>query len=119
MALSHVGQLLAASIYDTKANTTRVQLWEVTSGRILQTLRGHTARVGCVAFSPDGRFLAIGSQDRSVIVWDIATGEEMWTFRGHQDRVALVAFSPDGRRLASASGDGTIKVWDTSPPEGQ
>ena len=76
------------------------------------TLRGHTGEVYCAAYSPDGKILATGSQDRTVKLWDSATGRERVTLRGHSNDVDAVAFSPDGRTIASAGEDSTIRLWD-------
>lgn len=64
-----------------------------------------------VKFSPDGKLLAISSNDGTIRFCDMATGAELHSLRGHADSVAAVAFSHNGKWLASASKD-TIKFWD-------
>src|SRR5205807_2415843 len=85
----------------------------------LLTLKGHAGQVHSMAYSPDGKRLASGSQDSTVKVWDGQTGQELVTFKGHAGAgdeywpgVNSVAFSPDGKRLASATIGGSMKVWD-------
>ncbi|KAF6785943.1 hypothetical protein CMUS01_16540, partial [Colletotrichum musicola] len=91
-----------------------VKLWDTATGQCQQTLEGHSSTVNSVAFSPDGRQLASGSDDKTVKLWDTATGQCQQTLEGHSHWVMSVAFSPDGRQLASGSGDKTVKLWDTA-----
>jgi WD40 repeat protein len=65
-----------------------------------------------VAWSPDGKQLATGSDDNTAKVWDTVTGEELLTLSGHRSGVTSVAWSPDGKRLATGSYDKMAKVWD-------
>jgi len=91
-----------------------IKLWDVASGREVQTLSGHAGDVKSVAFAPDGRTLASGSDDKTIKLWDVASGREVRTLSGHRASVFSVAFAPDGRTLASGSKDMTIKLWDVA-----
>src|SRR5262249_32689659 len=77
----------------------------------LATLRGHTAEVLPLAFSPDGKTLFSGSVDHTINLWELAPCKERAPFRGHTNTVGDLSFSPDGRTLASASYDHTIRLW--------
>lgn len=73
--------------------------------------KGHTSDVWGVDFSPDGKYLATGSDDKTARLWDVATGETIRTFTGHTKEVGDVAFSPDGKYLLTGSTDGTARLW--------
>ncbi len=87
-----------------------VRVWEAETGKELLTLRGHTASVLDIAFSPDGHLLASAGWDQTVRLWDAATGRALHTLTGHADVVSRVAFLGN-RLLASASMDGTWIIW--------
>ena len=64
-----------------------------------------------VAFSPDGKRIASGGQDRVVRVWDAVDGRELLALQGHTGQVETVKFSPDGKWIASGSADRSVKIW--------
>ena len=74
-------------------------------------LRGHTDVINRIAWSPDGRFLASPSTDKTIRIWDVARGECTAVLEGHEDSVSSVAWSPLGTMLASGSMDSSIRIW--------
>lgn len=84
------------------------------SGCVLREGIGHTDDVSDVCFSPDDRFIASASYDKTIRIWNTDTLECIHVLKGHATAVMSVSFSPDGQCVVSTSLDDTIRVWDVS-----
>jgi len=115
VAFSPDGKLLASGGEDGRAKEANVRLWDVASGALLTTLRGHKETVRCLAFHPDGTGLASGGDDNVVFLWDVSKNVKQASLTGHVGPVHGLDFSPCGNALVSASKDGAVKVWDIAP----
>ena len=60
-------------------------------------MQGHNDYVYAVAFSPDSKYLASGSWDKTVKLWTVEAQKEVTTLQGHSESVRAVAFSPEGK----------------------
>ncbi|KAF8859675.1 WD40 repeat-like protein [Acephala macrosclerotiorum] len=94
------------------------QIFDVVSGQKVCVLQDESVDsvgdlyIRSVCFSPDGRFLATGAEDKLIRVWDIASRTIRNTFAGHEQDIYSLDFARDGRTIASGSGDRTVRLWD-------
>ena len=72
-----------------------------------------------LAFSPDGKLLAVGSINGGLEIWDLKTRTLSRRIAGHVQSVLSVKFSPDGKLLASGGPDEFIIIWDLTRPKGE
>jgi len=106
-----------------------VKLWNLKTGRLLETIPAHTRAlnpvsgrsnlsVSVLAYSPDGNTLVSGSYDRTIKVWDLQiTGQLAYPpLRGHTGRIEAITINPNGEILASASRDG-VRLWNLQTGE--
>ncbi len=91
-------------------------IYDAASGKVIAPLQDQHEYnpAGTVAWSPDGRSIAISGNGVQIKVWDAVSGKRVYTLQG---RIAgSIAFSPDSRRLAAADFLGTITIWEATPP---
>jgi len=80
---------------------------------LITFLRGHTGTVRSVALTADGKILASGSADNTIMLWDVTAREPIGEpLTGHTGTVWSIAISSDGKTLVSGSADNTIMLWD-------
>ena len=109
----------------TGTSTDNLLLWECASGKERASLAldpnavppkvkpvPFGAAIAALAYSPDGKRIAVGAFDGRVHVCDAATGKELTVYKGHSPRLVSLAFSADGRYLASGASDGSALVWE-------
>jgi WD40 repeat protein len=120
IAMSPNSKVLAYTAESGKA----VKLWDLndeTTMRVFGGDAGHKDEITALAFSPDSRTLASGSDDATVKLWDVETGR-VKTLTGHTTSIKEVAFSPDGRVLATVATydeseddlDKSVRFWDVA-----
>ena len=109
--VTSVGWSADGSYLAVGTNDAEVQLWDAAAGRRLRTMKGHTARVGALAWN--NSVLSSGSRDTSIVHHDVRVAEhQVATLSGHSQEVCGLAWSPDGARLASGGNDNVLNVWD-------
>ena len=91
-------------------HTTR--LWDLSSLRCRQTLRGHVDSVNACAWQPFSNNICTASGDKTVSIWDARSALCVQTFYGHTNACNGVACNARGDVVASCDADGVVKLWD-------
>jgi WD40 repeat protein len=117
LAFSPDSSLLAAACPSNPIG--QLFLYDPTTGQVRRTLSIDLSRFHFsehnLAFSPDGRVLALGCGRPAVRRWDVASGEELAPLPGNRSRLSAIAFSPDGQVLAACLDEGpedNVWLWD-------
>ncbi len=80
-----------------------------------KTLQGHYGKVNDLAWSPDGRRIAVASSNYQISVWDVLTERQTFFYRTSSTGMKnAIAWSPDGKHLAAGSNDKTVQIWNAS-----
>ncbi|KAL1347113.1 hypothetical protein HN51_020627 [Arachis hypogaea] len=87
---------------------------DIENWKVAMTLRGHTADVVDLNWSPDDSTLASASLDNTIHIWNMSNGICTAVLRGHSSLVKGVAWDPIGSFIASQSDDKTVIIWRTS-----
>jgi WD40 repeat protein len=104
VALAPDGKTLAIA----SAEDETVQLWDVAAGNRLHEL---SARVAGVAFSPDGKRLALLGEDSALRLWEPGSGKGPRPLEGIPSPFVGFAFAPDGKALALGGADNSLRLW--------
>lgn len=78
---------------------------------MLYVCLGHASRITQVAWSPNGKYLASVSYDKTVQLWDASNGKHVKTYKSHGARINDLVWSPDSEFIATASDDKTVRIW--------
>ena len=114
-----IGSSSETAIWTSEEKFQRARSWAMSDRRASEQTSCNLASFGvltCVAYSPDGKTIAVGGVERlqQVSLWDAATAKRK-AILPHPDRVLAIEFSPDGHSLATAGGnDGKpqLMIWD-------
>jgi WD40 repeat protein len=85
--------------------------YDVKTQKILFKIRAHAGAVTALAYSPDGKTIASGGQDKKVNLIDAASGKIVRAFAGHKAGLTTLAFAANGKTLTSIAADQTTIVW--------
>lgn len=102
------GELFAGKVAGGKI----ISVWDTRTGSRISTMTGHVGSIASLAFSPDGRKILTGSEDKTARIWTIRTGDLFRVLEGHDGRVLATSISPNGKVAATGSSDKTVRLWD-------
>ena len=88
-----------------------IEFFNVKSGKVKRTIKGHKEGVLTLSYSPDGYILVSGSMDKTIKLWDAKSGKLKQILKGHKEAVSALSYSLNDFSLISGSWDTSIKLW--------
>jgi WD40 repeat protein len=123
IAIDPAGATLAVSWADG-----RISLWKIARDQRSRgvsepfwVFRTHAIECRAIAFSPDGRELAVGTTDRGITLLEtleVGTRRYRHLIRVDTNGIHAALYSPDGKQLAAACNDGRVRIWDSATGTG-
>jgi WD40 repeat protein len=113
-------QMIAKSVYSNDGKMLAVaagkvgHIFDLTTGRELGKLEGHTHIIEDIAFSKDGKRLVTASYDQTAALWNRESFKRLHSFPGFASAVFVAAISEDGSTVAAADYKGIVKLWKAS-----
>ena len=98
----------------TASDDQLLNIYDLDSGHVAKTCRGHEGLVLSAAGSDDSEFIVSGGSDRTVNIWDRRMGETLYSYKGHRDSVWGTTFAMKGMKTVAVSDDGSISAIDCS-----
>jgi WD40 repeat protein len=98
------------TVHNTSAERT-ARVWDVGSGRLVATCKGHEETIRHAMLSPAGQVLATASNDATVRIWDADEGTLLRVLQ-HPEGARAVHFAPNGSRLLTEHGEKGLRIWD-------
>ena len=112
VAFAPDGALLAAAVGGPKP---RLRLWNTEAAKEVGLVQGFHGNVRSMAFSPDGKSLAVADTQAIVVLWDTDTWKQKGKIEGPEDlMINSLAFSPNGKFLAWGCEDQTVQIWEVA-----
>ena len=100
------------SNYEKRGNSTfQNSLTKMEMDKYSIVLKGNSDTTRSVAWSPDGRFLASGGDDKSIRIWNVSSSKCVLVLKDHSDTISSLAWSSDGQHVVSGSNHDSTRIW--------
>lgn len=100
-----------------------LKIFDIKEDSEIDIISDHTKTVNCLKWSPNSKFIATGSVDKTVRIFNMqallnredfkrrCNSSELIILNSHKEQIESLAWSPNNKKLASVSCDGNIKIW--------